>query len=172
MLLGFSHNQFGAAASIYSVSPLIFLRYLGVGMYLGSLLGISECVTRVAGRNHAPAVYAVVGAAGLLRYYVIDGYPSQLDLIYVFFTFPDDGGTGITCLIIVWFIIMGIIRRFQNLSVTGGALVESLVISAFILAGLSNRWLSENHYALFSSALSLWAMLFTILFCQRRDNGI
>lgn len=172
LLFRFGHDRPEEMAAIYRLSPTIFFRYLSVSIYLGLVLGLSEFAVRMAGRDNAPLIYTIVGVFGLLRFFMWDGYPYQNDLTYVFFTFPDDTRLGVTCLLVVWMIIVGIIRRFQTLSVLGGSLIESAVILAFILRGMSNRWLSENHYELFSSALTLWVMLFTLTFCQRRNDGI
>ena len=172
LLFRFSHSIPEEMAVVYSLTPAIFFRYLGVGVYLGFILGLSESLTQIFGRGISPVIYTVVGTIGLLRFYLIDGYPGRTDVIYVFFTFPDDLGTGVTCLILLWMIILGIIRRYAKLSVWSGSFVESAVIFAFILKGMSNRWLFANHYELFSSAFGLWVLLVAICFCQRMDNGV
>lgn len=171
-LIQFSRGAAGEMAAIYSMTSVIFYRYLSVGVYIGLMLGLTEVIARGMGRGLSPLIYAAAGMIGLFRFYVFDGFPAHTDVIYIFFTFPDDRGLGITCLIIVWMIVIGLVRKFQRLTVLGGSLLESAATLGFILRGVANRWPAENHYELFTSALCLWILLFTIVFCQRRNNGI
>lgn len=171
-LVRFSHNASGELVAIYSLTPVVFYRFFSVGVYLGLLLGVTEFIARHVRRGLSPLIYAAMGMIGLFRFYVADGFPAHTDLIYVFFTFPDDRGLGITCFILIWMIAMGLVRQFRRLTVFGGSMLESAATLIFIMRGMINRWPTENHYELFTSALCLWILLFTIVMCQRRNGGI